>query len=621
MKRIEEINNPKFIKKLTINEMIELSNDIREFILNNISQTGGHLSSNLGIVDLTIAMLKVFEPSKDIIIFDVGHQCYPYKILTGRAKEFSTLRKYNGLSGFQSIGESNYDKYEAGHSSTSISAGLGFSIARDLNKEKHNVISVIGDGSISNGLAYEALNHIGDLGKKQIIILNDNQMSISKNVGALHNLLDSIRSGKMYEDYKENTKTFLNKSKVGKFIFRNLEYIKNGFKQVYLNEGTLFDDFGIEYYGPINGHDYKELIKYLNIAKNQNGPVILHVITQKGKGYSFAENDKIGKFHGISSFDIETGEVLKKEELPSFSEIISSKVMEYLKKDKDIICITPGMSYGSKLDEIKAKFPNQFIDVGISEEHGLILANSLALSNKKPIVFIYSTFLQRGYDMIVHDIARMDTGVIFCIDRCGLIPGDGVSHQGVFDIPFMMSIPNMIISMPKDSVEANNLIYTGLNNNKPFAIRYPKVNLEDSNEEGELLEVGSWEIIKEGKDGTIITYGEFVNTSIDICKELEKDNLDLKIVNARFIKPYDKKMFESIVKENKKIFVYEESMKIGSLGNVLSMDIQKYDTKSKIEVFAIEDMFLTHGSRYDLLKLTKLDKDSIVKRIKKSFDK
>lgn len=620
MKKIEEINNPKFIKKLNIDEMIELSDDIREFILNNISRTGGHLSSNLGIVDLTIAMLKVFDPLKDVIIFDVGHQCYPYKILTGRSKEFSTLREYNGLSGFQSIEESNFDKYEAGHSSTSISAGLGFSIARDLNKEKHNVISVIGDGSISNGLAYEALNHIGYLGKKQIIILNDNQMSISKNVGALHNLLDSIRADKKYSDYKENTKTFLNKTKVGKLIFEKLEYIKNGFKQIYLNKGTLFDDFGIEYYGPINGHDYKELIKYLNIAKNQNGPVILHVITQKGKGYSLAESDTVGKFHGISSFNIETGEIKKKEILPSFSEIISSKILEHLKRNKDIICITPGMSYGSKLDVIKEKFPNQFIDVGISEEHGLILANSLALSNKKPIVFIYSTFLQRGYDMIVHDIARMNTGVIFCIDRCGLIPGDGVSHQGVFDIPFMMSIPNMIISMPKDSNEANDLIYTGLNNDSPFAIRYPKINLKDTDKEGKLLDIGSWEIIKDGKDGTIITYGDFVNKSIDICNELIKNNIDLKIVNARFIKPYDKKMFESIVKENKKIFVYEESMKIGSLGNVLSMDIQKYDTKSKIEIFAVEDMFLTHGSRNDLLKLTKLDKDSIIKNIKKSFE-
>jgi len=617
MKKIEEIKNPKFLKDLSIKEMEELAHDMRKFILKNISQTGGHLSSNLGIVDLTIAMLKVFNKEEDIFIFDVGHQVYPYKILTGRAKEFSTLRKFNGLSGFQSINESKYDKYEGGHSSTSISAGLGFSIARDLDKKKHNVVTVIGDGSVGNGLAYEALNHIGDLKSKQIIILNDNNMSISENVGAIHNFLDQIRAGHGYNKAKEDTKNILSKTKIGKTIASFIDSVKTGLKKIYLRRASLFDDFGIEYYGPINGHDYKELIKYLNIAKNEKKPVILHVITTKGKGYDLAENDKVGKFHGISSFEIDTGRAINKNFFPSYSEVISSKVYEIARKNKNIICITPGMCYGSKLEIIKEKLPKQFIDVGIAEEHALIVSNSLSLAGKKPIVFIYSTFLQRGYDMLVHDIARMDTGVILCIDRAGLVPGDGVSHQGVFDIPFMNSIPNMIISMPKDAVEAHDLIETAITTNHPFAIRYPKLNIENSKNKGKKLKIGSWEVLKEGLDGTIISYGDFVGKALTIANDLSLDNINLKVVNARFIKPFDKEMFESIVKDDKPIFIYEESQKIGSLGSILSMEIQKYDTKSKIEIFAIEDMFLTHGTRDDLLKLTELDQETVAKKIRK----
>ncbi len=615
MYKIDEIENAKFLKKLSNEELKKLSKDMRDFILENVSQTGGHLSSNLGIVDLTIAMLKVFDLEKDIIIFDVGHQSYPYKILTGRANKFKTLRKLNGLSGFQSIIESKYDYYEGGHSSTSISAGVGFSIARDLDKKKHSIISVIGDGSIGNGLAYEALNHIGDLKTKQIIILNDNQMSISKNVGALHNFLDEVRAAKGYNKAKDNTKSILNRTRVGRGLFKIINFIKESFKKMYLSKASLFDDFGIEYYGPINGHDYEELIKYLKIAKKETKPVILHVITQKGKGYALAEDDKIGKFHGLSSFDLETG-LSKSNTLPSYSEIISSNIYELAKKDKDIICITPGMCYGSKLETIKEKLPKQYIDVGIAEEHALVLANSLALSGKKPIVFIYSTFLQRGYDMLVHDIARMDTGVILCIDRAGLVPGDGVSHQGVFDIPFMMSIPNMIITTPKDAKEAKDLIATAVGTKHPFAIRYPRLNADNTIDEGHKIKVGSWEILKDGKDGTIISYGDFVNRALEIANKLSLDNINLKVVNARFIKPFDKEMFENVVKENKPIFVYEESQKIGSLGNILSMEIQKYNTNSKLEVFAIEDKFLTHASREELIKLCELDNETIVNKIK-----
>lgn len=616
MKKVEDIKNPDFLKKYDINEFETLSSDIREFILNNVSKNGGHLSANLGIVDLTIALLKVFDAKKDKIIFDVGHQCYTYKILTGRAKDFSTLRKKGGLSGFQSRKESIYDVYEAGHSSTSVSAGLGFAIARDLNHEKHNVISVIGDGSFSNGLVYEALNQIGDIKTKQIIILNDNQMSISQNVGAIHNFLDKIRADKKYEKAKKKTKNFLKKSHLGERIFNRISHFKNDMKTIYLKNGAFFQSLGIEYYGPINGHDYKELLQYMEIAKNEEKPVILHIITEKGKGYEIAEKDTEGKYHGISAFNIETGEVTSKTNLPSYSEIISSYVYNYAKKDKDIICITPAMSLGSKLNIIKEKLPNQYIDVGIAEEHALIEANSLALAGKKPIVFIYSTFLQRAYDEIIHDIARMNSHVILCIDRAGAVPSDGISHQGIYDISFMLSIPNMVITMPKDAAEANTLINAALKYNGPFAIRYPKINIKYDYQTAKEIEIGSWTMEKEGKEAYIISYGDFVNRSLKIAeKAKEENNLDIGVINARFIKPIDKKLLDKVLKSTKNIFVYEESTYIGSLGSIISMYKDENGYDNNIVTYAFNDTFLEHASREELIKDAGLNEEDIYKKI------
>lgn len=619
--KIEEIKNSKFLKDLDINGILKLSSDMRKFILEKVSQNGGHLSSNLGIIELTIALLKVFDEDKDIILFDVGHNSYPYKILTGRADKFDTLRKYNGLSGFQSKSESKYDHYETGHSSTSISTGIGFAIARDLDKKDSNIISVIGDGSISNGLAYEAINHLGDLQTKQIIILNDNQMSISKNVGALHNMLDSIRSAKGYNEAKKSTKKFLNSTKVGRFISKAIEHVKKNLKKLYLKQGTLFSDFGLEYYGPIDGHDYKELLKYLNIAKNEDKPVLLHVITKKGMGYEFAQEDKLGTFHGIGAFDIISGKPKNKSELPSYSEIASSYLFNFMKNDKDIICITPGMCYGSKLDFIKEKTPKQFIDVGIAEEHSLILANGLALAGKKPYLFIYSTFFQRGYDHVVHDIARCNSDVTIMIDRAGIVPSDGASHQGVFDIPMMLSIPNMIISMPKDAREINDLIYTSLNYKGPFIIRYPKINKQYDFNKPKLLEIGSWEKLTDGIDGFLISYGPLIEKSLNIANKLKEDNINICVINARFIKPFDKKMFLEIIKNEKPVFVYEESMKISSLGSILANYLSQRKYKGIFRCFGIDDNFIPHGNRDELLEYCNLDEDNIYNKIKEYYIK
>ena len=620
MNKIEDILSPDFLKDLSNEELENLGKDIRDFIIENVSETGGHLSSNLGITDLTIAMLKVFDVNKDKIIFDVGHQTYAYKILTGRAKKFKNLRKLGGLDGFQKKSESKYDFYEAGHSSTSLSAGLGFAIARDLDNKDYNVVCVIGDGSISNGISYEALNHIGSLNTRLIIILNDNEMSISKNVGAMHNFLDSVRAGKSYNNAKKNTKNILNRTKFGSKIADFINTLKDNFKMLYVKKGSLFTSLGFEYFGPIDGEDYNEMIKYLNMVKKVNKPVILHVITKKGYGYIHAENDP-ETFHGIGPFNINDGTLKKINNLPSYSEIISSYVLNYAKKDKDIIVITPAMESGSKLSLLKEKLPNQFIDVGINEEHALLLASSLAENNKKPICFMYSTFLQRGYDELVHDIARMKEHVIICVDRAGFVSSDGETHQGLFDIPMLLPIPNLIITMPSCPKEADNLLSLAIKGKNPFVIRYPKINLKYDFSQKEDIIIGSWSVLRSGEDGVIITYGDFVNRAINVCENLEKDNIFLTIINARFLKPIDEKMLTKVLKYYKKVFIYEESIERQSLDSVILSFANKLNTKNDFYIYNVPDKFMFTASREELIKINELDSNSIYEKIKNVYKK
>lgn len=604
---IGNIKNPSFLKKMSVFELEELSRNIRNFLIDKISITGGHLSSNLGIVDLTIAIHKVFNAPKDKIIFDVGHQSYTHKILTGRAHEFDKLRQYNGLSGFQKMSESIYDCYEAGHSSTSLSAALGYAIARDLDKKKHNVVAIIGDGSIGNGLAYEALNHIGSLNTKLIVILNDNEMSISKNVGAIHNALDKIRSN--FKNEKIKKVPYL-----GKKIKSGTKLIKESFKKIYMKEGYLFEEFGFTYYGPINGHDYDEMISYLEMAKKSNRPVLLHVITEKGKGYKYAESDIEGIWHGISPFDKETGIIKSKNDgLISWSEVISNHLIDIAKTNKDIIAITPAMANGSKLNKFKEIYKDRFIDVGIAEEHALVMANSMAIAGKKPFVSIYSTFLQRGYDQVFHDIARMDSNVVIGIDRAGIVGEDGETHQGLYDIAFLNHIPNMIIAAPKNSSEAKGILEFAFNSKHPFAIRYSKQRIEYNNESIVISDY-SWEEIKKGSDAVIITYGDFVNNAKIIANNLKKDKLNIGIINARFIKPIDTSMLDKIIKAKKTIIVYEEACLIGSLGSMISSYIVNSNTK--IKCFGIKDTFVKQGKYDIIIKKLGLDVDTMTSNIK-----
>ena len=604
---IGNIKNPSFLKKMSVFELEELSRNIRNFLIDKISITGGHLSSNLGIVDLTIAIHKVFNAPKDKIIFDVGHQSYTHKILTGRAHEFDKLRQYNGLSGFQKMSESIYDCYEAGHSSTSLSAALGYAIARDLDKKKHNVVAIIGDGSIGNGLAYEALNHIGSLNTKLIVILNDNEMSISKNVGAIHNTLDKIRSN--FKNEKIKKVPYL-----GKKIKSGTKLIKESFKKIYMKEGYLFEEFGFTYYGPINGHDYDEMISYLEMAKKSNRPVLLHVITEKGKGYKYAESDIEGIWHGISPFDKETGIIKSKNDgLISWSEVMSNHLIDIAKTNKDIIAITPAMANGSKLNKFKEIYKDRFIDVGIAEEHALVMANSMAIAGKKPFVSIYSTFLQRGYDQVFHDIARMDSNVVIGIDRAGIVGEDGETHQGLYDIAFLNHIPNMIIAAPKNSSEAKGILEFSFNSKHPFAIRYSKQRIEYNNESLVISDY-SWEEIKKGSDAVIITYGDFVNNAKIIVNNLKKDKLNVGIINARFIKPIDTSMLDKIIKTKKPIIVYEEACLIGSLGSMISSYIVNSNTK--IKCFGIKDTFVKQGKYDIIIKKLGLDVDTMTSNIK-----
>lgn len=613
---INKINNPKFLKKMSVKELEQLSSDIRKFIIEKVSITGGHLSPNLGVVDLTIALHKVFNSPTDKFIFDVSHQCYTHKILTGRASKFDSLRKVNGLSGFQKRGESEYDSYEAGHSSTSLSAALGMALARDKNKENYNVIAVIGDGSMGNGLSYEAINHIGSLKTKLIIILNDNEMSISKNVGGLHNNLDKIRSAYKYNTAKDNTKKVLDKIPlVGKKLEHGITNLKASFKKLYLKEGFLFEELGIKYYGPINGHDYNEMIAYLNMAKKEKEPVIIHVITEKGKGYMPAQNDEEGLWHGTGPFDIETGKPLKKKDnLITWSEVISNHLIELTKFNKKLMVITPAMAGGSKLLKYKSIYPNNFIDAGIAEEHALVLANGMSIGGLIPFVSIYSTFLQRGYDQVIHDICRMNTHVILGIDRSGIVGEDGETHQGIYDLTFLLPIPNLIISTPSNSIEAGNLLYTSIKTNKPFAIRYSKDKLEYNKKDYELIKIGSWEKLSNGKDAALITYGSLVEKAKQI-KEKLKGKIDLSIINARFQKPIDEEMFDKILNKYKNIFIYEEQTYINSLGSFLVNYANQNNYKGNIKVFAIPDKYVLQGAKSEVLKELKLDEDSIVKRI------
>ena len=612
--RIYDIESPKQIKNMSIPQLVELSNDIRSFLISSISKTGGHLSSNLGVVELSIAMHYVFDAPNDKLIFDVGHQCYTHKILTGRSRQFTTLRKKDGLSGYQKRSESIYDCWEAGHSSTSLSAALGYAIARDIKKENYEVVALIGDGALSGGMAMEALNDIGSKQKKMIIIFNDNNMSISRNHGGIEQRITSVRSSQIYRGIKHDIKSNLQTNKVGTSILNAMASVRDIVKHDIINAG-LFQDFNLDYIGPVDGHNISDLIKVLNTAKEHDGPIVVHVLTKKGKGYPYAEKDKVGKWHGVSPFDIETGRSLMKlpnDEL-TWSEVISRTLMDLARKDKNIVAITPAMAQGSKLLDFEKTYPNRFFDCGIAEQHAITMACGMAAGGLKPFVSVYSSFLQRAYDQINHDMARMDLPVVVGIDRAGLVGDDGDTHQGVFDISMLRSIPNLILSQPHDAKEAQNLLYTAFVSQKPFCIRYPRGNVHyDKVDQYELIPIGSWTRydVCDKPICIVISYGYDVDNVIHKAKE---NNISMIVINARFFKPIDTIMINELCSYDLPIYVYETDCKIGSLSSAI---LEYINTQKHIlNTIGIEDHFVNHGSIRTLRIQEHIDTQSLFKEI------
>lgn len=615
---IKEIKNPDFLRGLEPEEMQLLADDIRFFLINSISKTGGHLASNLGVVELTIALHYVFDFKKDKLLFDVGHQSYTHKILTGSAKEFDTLRKFNGLSGFQKRKESIYDCFEAGHSSTSLSAALGMAVARDLKNEDYEVVPVIGDGALLSGMALEALNNIGYNKKKVIIVFNDNDMSINHNVGAISKGFSNLRNSKQYNDLKADVKEFLKKNKKhGQSMIQAISDIKNSIKSQVVDSG-IFKEFNLDYHGPVDGHNIKEIIRALQVAKENDDPCIVHVITKKGKGYEYSEGDFTGYWHGVGPFNIETGKSLIEvpKNYKSYSKVVADTVEHLMFNQDNIVAITPAMMAGSKLENIFAHFPDRSFDCGIAEEHAVTFAAGLALNGMRPFVSIYSSFLQRAYDQMNHDVCRMDLPVVFGIDRAGLVGDDGETHHGIFDISYLRSIPNIILSQGKDPLEIERLIYTGFNQNHPFAVRYPRgsANYNGNIKKLEIIKIGTWEYLLNNNTAraTILSYGSDVLEITDLVNE---NNYNYNVINCRFFKPIDEKMIDELIKLNKPVFVYEGDIMIGGLSDAISEYLIKSNQVLDMHVCAIPDLYPQQGSNKQIRENLNIDIKSFIKEI------
>ncbi|MBD8070394.1 1-deoxy-D-xylulose-5-phosphate synthase [Bacillus sp. PS06] len=618
---LSEIKSPAFLKDMSIEELEALSKDIRTFLIEKLSVTGGHIGPNLGVVELTVALHKEFNSPKDKFIWDVGHQSYVHKILTGRAGEFDTLRQYQGLCGFPKRIESEHDVWETGHSSTSLSAAMGMVVARDLKKTNECIVPIIGDGALTGGMALEALNHIGHEKKDMIVILNDNEMSIAPNVGALHSVLGRLRTAGKYHWVKDELEYLLKKiPAVGGKLASTAERVKDSLKYL-LVSGVFFEELGFTYLGPVDGHSYEDLIENLQYAKKTKGPVLLHVITKKGKGYQPAEVDKIGTWHGTGPYKIETGDFVKPVNVaPAWSSLVSETVRKLAREDDRIVAITPAMPVGSKLEGFAKEFPERMYDVGIAEQHATTMAAGLATQNMKPFLAIYSTFLQRAYDQVVHDVCRQNLNVFFGIDRAGLVGADGETHQGVFDIAFLRHIPNLVLMMPKDENEGQHMVYTAVKyDDGPIAIRYPRGNGlgVKMDEELERLPIGSWEVLKDGEDVAILTFGTTIPMALEAAEKLAAEGISVKVINARFIKPMDEDMLHGLFTSRTPVITIEEAVLQGGFGSsVIEFAHDKSYHNAVIDRMGIPDQFIEHGSVNKLLEEIGLTTENTITRVK-----
>ena len=614
---LEKINSPKDLKKLTLEEKEILAEDIRKYILEIVSKNGGHLASNLGVVELTIALHSVFDVPKDKIVWDVGHQTYVHKILTGRKEQLKTLRQLNGIAGFPKTNESETDCFNTGHSSTSISVALGMARARDIKKEDNSVIAVIGDGALTGGMAIEALNDVGFSKCKMTIILNDNEMSISKNVGGLNMFLSKLRTKKLYTKSNISAKKIILKIPVfGKPFVRLIQKTKRSIKQLIIPK-MFFEDIGMTYLGPVDGHNIQELENILRLSKQVENPVLIHVLTKKGKGYEIAEKNP-DKFHATSPFDIETGKA-KKEKGKDYSKVFGEKLVELAKENDKIVAITASMKDGTGLTEFQKQFPERFFDIGIAEQHAVGLAAGMAKAGMIPVVPIYSSFYQRAYDQVIHDVAIQNLPVVMCVDRAGLVGADGETHQGTLDMAFFRLVPNLTIVAPKDFEELRKMLEFGTSLKKPIVIRYPRGGESDYKfEKCEKIELGKSEILKEGTDISIIAIGKTVAKAMKIAKKLEENNINSEVINARFLKPLDTEKIKESIAKTKFVVTIED----GTIINGLATAVNEVILNSKLENikrlnYAYPDTFIKHGTVDELEKIYGQDIESIINEILK----
>ncbi len=613
---LEQIKGPEDLKKLTSEELSQLAEEIRAFLIEKISHTGGHLASNLGVVELTIALFRTFDLPEDKIIWDVGHQSYTHKILSGRRMEFDELRQYGGLSGFPKRKESPYDSFDTGHSSTSISAGLGIAQGRDILGEDYKVVSVIGDGALTGGMAYEALNNAARMKKNFIIILNDNKMSISENVGGMSRYLGGLRTGAGYNDLKKNVADTLERIPVvGGRIIDKIKRTKNSIKQLFI-PGMLFENMGITYLGPVDGHNIPALCKVLKEAQKLDHAVLVHVLTKKGKGYEPAEKNP-AHFHGVSPFDIKTGKPLAEKKYPTYTDVFSKKLCQLGETHPELVAVTAAMPDGTGVAAFGKKFPDRFFDVGIAEAHAVTSAAGMAAAGLRPVVAVYSSFLQRGYDQILHDVCIQNLPVLFAVDRAGLVGSDGETHQGIFDYSYLTSIPNMSVAAPKNLWELRAMLDFAMDYKAPFAIRYPRgTAYRGLKEFMQPIAYGKGEMIYEEENIALLAVGSMVSTGEHVRAKLKEEGVSCTLANARFVKPFDKELVDRLAKNHRLIVTMEENVLQGGFGLPVTAYIHEHYPQVKVMNIALPDAYVEHGNVSVLRKGLGIDSDSIIQRLK-----
>jgi len=615
LKILERLHLPDDIKKLNYEELDKLAFEVREFMLESVSKTGGHLAPSLGVVELTLALLKVFDPLNDRIVWDVGHQSYAYKILTDRKDKFHTLRQYGGISGFNKISESPYDAFGVGHTSTSIASALGIKTASDMKGKDQKVVAVIGDGAMTAGLAYEAINYLGHLDKNMIVILNDNEMSISPNVGAMSSYLSRIMTGEIYTRFRKDVANIFEHAPMGSAFLHVAKKMEEGLKG-FFTPGVLFEEFGLKYIGPINGHNIRDLTKALHNAEIQDGPALIHVGTKKGKGFEPAE-DNPEKFHGVSAFDLKTGESVKFGKKKTYTDVFSAKICEMAEKDENIVALTAAMPDGVGLRSFSEKFPDRFFDVGIAEQFAVTYSAGLAVNGLKPYVAIYSTFLQRAFDSIIHDVALQNLPVTFCIDRGGIVGADGPTHHGTFDLSYLRLIPNMTVMAPKDGKELEEMLELSSSVEGPCSIRYPRGAADEYDFVHQPVKLGEPEIISSQGDYAVVSVGHIFSESYKLYEKITQSENQCSLINLRFVKPLNTKKLLEILTEKKGVVLIEENaLNGGACEKVQSLLIDN-GYKGDIRKFGIPDEFVPHGDIPSLRKAIGLTADQMYEKLEK----